>query len=921
MRFSPSLLLFLPSVNLVVLSAPLREEVPFNYAWRFHLGPGGDDVGPGPGNSWQASFSQTTGACSGNYPDPHRVTTTDCATACAYKPGCAAWYQYGRSCEHADYGTTCTPATSNATATGAIRTASTALQTAYIFAAASLPEAAGWPIIDAPHDALASLNNSFSEDHGDESHGYRIRTVTWMRKGFTLPSSWADTVVFVRFEGIVHFAQLWLNGVYLGAHSAGYSELSVRLDNVSGVVFGGSNVLAVRADASYGSEHWYGGGGLTRKVVLVRTGQVNLVEGGLFAAPELPVDGSRSVVLTAEVQNQGAPSCAAGVRFDIIDAAGTVLASVTSETAPLPAGSGSTILSANVTLPASVAVWSNSAPSLYKVTATLLADGASVDAVSTSVGWRQTTWDGKTGFYLNGLPMKHRGFSHHNSFVGTGVAMPPRLDVFRVQCARAMGANFHRMSHNPYRKSLYDTLDRLGVMVWDESRDFGPSYVHQMADMVRRDRNHASVVTWSLCNEIECLNTPSVGEAMVAFAKELDPMRATTANSNRADGLGAIITVQGLSHENVSQFAAVHAAKPSQSLTSSECCSCISQRFPRVAIADSCIDKENSPLTLPFVTGSLGVWTAFDYFGEPPGPWPFVSSSFGQFDLAGAPKPNAYKYAVIWREGLNASDPGRVPLAPAPIARITDVLDQVSKTLRGIVSTPTAEMLADGVSLGQLPAAGVSLSWPISRPPTNATLLARDGSGTIVATHTVLAPSTAIPVALALFLDSPSVFSGTGSALYLDGDDIALVRIATVDSAGVLITLSPVNVSLVVVSGPGRIAGVGSGDPASHAQPNGNVITTFGGLARGLVQVTVDCVSPARDLIIAIDSDSGERTTVIPPGQACPVAPIVMRVSSAGLPDVTISIPTSSDEADSPQSAATAGFSTAAVEYMASFAG
>jgi beta-galactosidase len=101
-----------------------------------------------------------------------------------------------------------------------------------------------------------SLNNTFSESGGDQRHAYRERTVAWYRKSFSLPSDWAGSAFHVRFEGVMHFAQVWLNGQYLGHHSATYDAFTVRLDNVSSVAVGGANVLAVRADGGYGSEHW-----------------------------------------------------------------------------------------------------------------------------------------------------------------------------------------------------------------------------------------------------------------------------------------------------------------------------------------------------------------------------------------------------------------------------------------------------------------------------------------------------------------------------------------------------------------------------------------------------------------------------------------------------------------------------------------
>jgi beta-galactosidase len=194
----------------------------------------------------------------------------------------------------------CARAASNATTAGGLRAAATPLQTAYAFAAAALPAAADWPLVDAPHDALFSLNGTFCEACGDPGHSYRTRTVAWYRKTFALPKEWAPATgggaTFVRFEGVMHFAQVWLNGAYLVSHSSSYGDFLVRLDNASAAVFGGENVLAVRADASYGSELWYGGGGIHRNVQLVHLdGPLAFVEHGVWVPPELAVGAAGAV--------------------------------------------------------------------------------------------------------------------------------------------------------------------------------------------------------------------------------------------------------------------------------------------------------------------------------------------------------------------------------------------------------------------------------------------------------------------------------------------------------------------------------------------------------------------------------------------------------------------------------------------------
>ena len=571
------------------LASAQRTEVSFSYAWRFHYGPGGDDAGAGPGNAWAAAFSDIITNCTDGYPDPHRMTSTDCATSCAYDPSCFAWIHVPgvARCAHHPSTTTCSHAASNATANGARRAAATPLQTAYAWGAASLPEADAWDLVDAPHDGLASLRGSFSEAGGDSRHGYRVRTVLWYRKNFSLPAAWgADGgPTFLRFDGIMHFAQVWVNGAYVGAHSSTYTPWAVRLDNVSGIAFGAgaANVVAVRADASYGSEHWYGGGGLIRPVHLVHVGPQAFVESGVWVPPELPA-GSTTVAASAEWENAAAAPATGAVLLEVRDPAGAVVASAQSAAAPAPGGGAATARStASLARPASVALWAPAAPAHYTLTATLLVGGAPVDVVNATVGFRRTRWDPATGFAINGVGIKQRGFSHHNSFAGVGVAMPQRLDLFRAQVSRALGGNIWRMSHNPYRSGLYDVLDLLGVLAWDENRDMGPSYVWEMHDMVKRGRNHPSIIVNSLCNEIECDNLPSVGLAMVNYSKALDPTRPTTANSDSDDGLGAIIDIQGFSHKAPPAFVAAHQANPNQPLVL-----CVRARFFFCAQGASC---------------------------------------------------------------------------------------------------------------------------------------------------------------------------------------------------------------------------------------------------------------------------------------------------------------------------------------------
>ena len=298
--------------------------------------------------------------------------------------------------------------------------------------------------------------------------------------------------------------------------------------------------------------------------------------------------------------------------------------------------------------------------------------------------------------------------------------MPPRFDLFRAQAGRMLGQNVWRMSHNPYHTPLYDILDTLGTMVWDENRDLGPWYVRGMGQMVQRDRNHPSILLWSFCNEYECgQNSPQTGLSYRQAVLAEDTSRPTTSNVNGAFIPG--VDVQGFSHRKNASFASFHSSHPSVPTVLSECCSCTSHRLPVSSRSPTtgCIRQQNSPMLLPYNTGSLGVWTLFDYFGESH-TWPNYACAFGQFDIAGSPKPHAYWYNVNWLQLVSSADAGRPPVPKAGTARLLDLIDQLpcdknSCTVSAISTGATNELFVNGKSVGkQQPAQmGDAVSWTL----------------------------------------------------------------------------------------------------------------------------------------------------------------------------------------------------------------
>ena len=463
-------------LSLLFASALGRVIVPFQYAWRFHYG---DDPSSGPRDgpgAMQSAFEidlANYSLCSGVEHAPNRFSLKDCHLACSYDPDCLVWQAFpivhGRMCYQAYTGmnVTCTPPASDAKPSfmGGGRRAvspSPAFRTDYSFATADASAAvdSSWVVVDAPHDFIAEYGN-FTDNQEDVHHGYLPRNVSWYRKHFNLPAAWQSDggATYVHFEGLFHHATIFLNGKYIMSHECGYTGFDVRIDNATRVRYGAGaareNVLTVRTDASWGSGHWYEGGGIYRPVQLEHIAATHITRNGLFVPPQ---GTGASIFASAELESTAASgaSRSAKVRFSLFALdGGAAIATATSTASTVPAaGRGTTAASVRLSPPpGSIKKWTIQSPTQYMVLAeVIVVGGAVVDAMSTTVGFRTTAFsgeDGTTPFTLNGDAVRFRGFSHHNSIGALGVAIPERIQLFRVQASRALGSNIWRMSHNP----------------------------------------------------------------------------------------------------------------------------------------------------------------------------------------------------------------------------------------------------------------------------------------------------------------------------------------------------------------------------------------------------------------------------------------------------------------------------------------
>ena len=696
----------------------------------------------------------------------------------------------------------------------------------------------------------------------------------------------------------------------MARHVCGYTPFRVRLDNLTNVQPGKQTLVAVYADPDNGdaggvdhaSGWWYEGGGLYRHVHLVRTSSVHVAQDGLFAYSNISwskaaAADSAVVHVSAEVFNGGDASRSVCVSFVLTppaDGAEQTLTPLAAAVAPLsvPAG-GSAAASASIAV-AKPLLWSAATPHLYTIRATVSeakgtttcgGDAEPLDSVSTTHGFRSLRYDANTGFFLNREHFKVRGFCDHNTFAVVGMAVPERVQLFRAQALRAIGGNGRRTSHNPPDVSMLDLYDRVGVVVMDENRLFAnkSAYVANMGALVKRDRNHPSVVIWSFCNEAGCEGSHETGGPRFrAISYDLDGSRPTLANMfTFGDLLSNTIDVQGFSHQTREKLDDCHAKLPTKPIYMSECCSCNTMRDEDEGCEtkydnphNKCIQKafnarctESNAATnasdgAGYAVGTM-VWTLFDYYGEPPVGGLEVSSTYGQYDLVGFPKAAAFWYRTQWL--LAIKDGPDKPFATFGKHEVHIVESWESpdafpstrgarnRSVHAYTSAPSVELQVNGRSVGtravtkMVDGPGSYAEWlTVPWEAGTITAIARDADGEAVASSTRHTNGAAD--SLTLTIDAPSKATGTGEALLADAQDAALLRASVVDAAGRVMHLSSANVSFRVLSGPGVVVGAHNGDPHSKHPCDATWHPAYHGLVRAVVRVTSAAARPAREV-------------------------------------------------------------------------
>ena len=690
-----------------------------------------------------------------------------------------------------------------------------------------------WSPVTLPHD-WASFQ-PFVET-ANPSQGYRPRGIGWYRRTFRLDPADEGQYLEVQLDGIATNATIWVNGSIVAHNWSGYN--SVYIDITPFARFGErTNVIAIRVDADAMEGWWYEGAGLYRHAWLAKRAPVAILTDGVHCDPRL-ADGAWTVPVTVTARSiETAPASVVAVA-SLIDPAGHSIATVRSAPVTVaPLEQADLALSIPLSSPM---LWSVETPTLYTVAVTLERDGAAVDARRAPVGFRTIRFDPAQGLFVNDRPVKLKGVCLHLDHAGVGTAVPDALLEWRLERLKELGCNAIRCSHNAPATAFLDLCDRMGFLVMDENRNFNPApdYMAQLEWLVRRDRNHASVILWSVFNE-EPMQGTAAGVQMVrrmaAAVKRLDDSRPVTAAMNGSffnpANVSSVVDVVGFNYYP-GDYDKFHALNPAKPITSSEDTSAFMTRgayaTDAAAHVISSMDDEAAGwgethrngwakiAARPFVAGGF-VWTGFDYHGEPtPHAWPTISSLFGILDLCGFRKTAYDIHRAGWIDDAAVVGiaphwtwPGREG-QPIPVL-VTSNAERIVLTLNGRI---VGEAVVDRLM-------GNSFTVPYA-PGTLEAIAYRGGRVVARAGHETAGP----PVALRL-TPARRVMAG-------DGADVQPVTVDAIDARGRHVPTANLPVRFTIAGA--TIIGLGNGDPNSHEPEKGDARSLFNGLAQVIVQ-------------------------------------------------------------------------------------
>ena len=533
-----------------------------------------------------------------------------------------------------------------------------------------------WQEVKVPHDWVSILPYAdvASHSHGYKTVGYKYpeTSVGWYRKTINIPASDLGKHIALQFDGIFRNARVWFNGFYMGTEPSGYA--TQVYDVTEYVNYGGDNLICVRADATLEEGWFYEGAGIYRDAWLMKSAAVGVAPFGTFVYADLkqPYD-KVTIYVETDVNNHSLTTQQCEVSHRLLDADGREVAKSESSTIMLRAKQtlNSQPLTHNLNTPH---LWSPADPYLYKVETTVKVDGRVTDVYETTTGIRDVEFDADRGFLLNGQPLKLKGVNMHQDHAGVGAAIPDALQAWRIKQLKKMGCNAYRASHNPMTPALLDICDREGILVIDENRLTGINEEHLrlLERMIKRDRNHPSVILWSNGNEEWGMENTIQGTRIAAAMREythlLDPTRHSTIANAGGREMVKGLDVVGFNYIVQNDVDNQKKNNPTWKIVGTEeTTGCGTrgwyfkdEKYPGRMVSLNRTMEQNYENIIergwkfyderPWAAG-LFYWTGFDYRGEPnPLSYPAHDSEFGILDYCGFPKDEAYYLKSWWTD-------------------------------------------------------------------------------------------------------------------------------------------------------------------------------------------------------------------------------------------------------------------------------
>jgi len=727
---------------------------------------------------------------------------------------------------------------------------------------------AQWRQLDLPHDW--SIEGEFSENAPSGTGGGALPGgLGWYRKTFTVPMTSKGNLVFIEFDGVYRNSEVWINGEYLGKRPYGY--ISFAYDLTPHLIYGGGpNVIAVKVDNSQQpNSRWYSGSGIYRNVWLTTLDPVHVEQWGTYVTtPEVNAQ-SATVVIKTKVSNGSQSASPVNLTTIIQDANGREVARAVAKQVAAKGAHAEVSQTLKVSSPT---LWSDERPYVYKVVSQLQQGARVADRYETPLGIRSFRFDVNKGFFLNGKPVKIRGVCDHHDLGSLGAAVNTRAIERQLEMLKEMGVNGLRTSHNPPAPELLELTDKMGFIVMDEAfdmwkiaktkydyhLDWDEWHKRDLEDMVLRDRNHPSIIIWSIGNEVmeQWNDNPAGGtiaKELGAIVRNLDPTRPITSATNGVSRDNKVIMEGGLDlvGTNYAQAKLPEFAKmfPGRPIIGAETTSALGTRGTYILPSDkilrwprkwdevlkegnpdftcSAYDNSSAPWGSTheetwklvkkhdFFSG-MYIWTGWDYIGEPtPYPWPAVSSYFGIIDLAGFPKDVYYMYQSEW------TNQPVLHLFPHWNWKPGQQVDLVT-----YFNADEVELFLNGRSLGTKRKQGddVLVFWRVPFEPGVVKAVSRK-NGQVVLSREVR--TAAEPARIVLVPDRKTIKT--------DGTDLSFITVKVVDRNGTVVPMAD-NLIKFKVIGDGAIVGVDNGYQASHESFKGKQRKAFHGMALVIVQ-------------------------------------------------------------------------------------